>query len=322
MPVPHLPGPGGVHPGRARASVRELYERPLLDVRDLTAPLLVLPTTPDHGLPGAVALFDVPATVSRWRTLGLRGLKLFAYGEDRSPTAREALSERNLMVRAIRSIRSAVPDMVVTTEVCGCAWTSHGECVIVDRDGSPDLAASYALMARMAVLHAEAGADAVSPTAMLDGSVHAVRSALTDSGHVAVGVCPNIALHTELYGPFKSLMATNPARGHRRSLQLAAHQAPRQALAQARLWETEGADSLCLQPALTAVDVLTALRPATDRPIIAYSTSGEYAVLRALGPRGAAEYLGSLKRAGADLVLTFAAEDVARHLGDERAPLG
>lgn len=162
----------------------------------------------------------------------------------------------------------------------------------------------------------------VSPTAMLDGSVRVVRDALTDAGHASVGVCPNVALHTELYGPFKRLMGTDPPSRNRRGFQLEPHHAVRQALAQARLWEAEGADALCLQPAMTSVDVLTALRATTDRQIVAYSTSGEYAALKALGPSGAAEYLGSLKRAGADLVLTFAAESVAHHLGALRVHAG
>ncbi|MGV9690667.1 hypothetical protein ACWDUX_16315 [Streptomyces sp. NPDC003444] len=233
------------------------------DVQDLTAPLL-----------------------------GLRGLELFAFGRDRSPKADEALDPENLMVRAVRSIKSTVPDMVDTTEVCGCAWTSYG------------------------------GADAVSPTAMLDGSVRAVRDALAGVGHHSVGVSPNIALHTELYGPFKRVMRTGPARGNRRGFPLEPHRARRQALARARRREAEGADSLCPQPAMTAVDVLTSVRAATDARVIAHSTSGEYAALKTLGPRGAAECLGSLKRAGADLVPTFAAEDVATHLGAARDHAG
>ncbi|WP_432060621.1 hypothetical protein [Streptomyces sp. S1] len=291
--VPRQGGPGGIGPGRARHAVRSLYERPLWDVLDLTAPLL-----------------------------GLRGLKLFAFGRGRSPKADEALDPENLMVGAVRSIKSTVPDMVVATEVCGCAWTSHGECVLLTEDGDTDLTASYALMSRTAVLHADAGADAVSPTAMLDGSVRAVRDARTEAGHHSVGVSPNIALHTELYGPFKRVMRTDPARGNRRGFPLEPHRARRQALAQARRREAEGADSLCPQLAMTAVDVLTSLRAATDARVIAHSTSGEYAALKALGPRGAAECLGSLKRAGADLVPTFAAEDVATHLGAARDHAG
>lgn len=182
------------------------------------------------------------------------------------------------------------------------------------RGGGIDLEATFALMRQMAVQHAEAGADVVSPTAMLDGSIRAVRSALDDAGMRDVGVNPNLAIHTTLYGPFKTLMNTNPAAGHRRGLQLEPGRAERDTLVQARRWIAEGADSLTLQPVMTAVDVLTRLRDDQDVPLVAYSTSGEWPALRALGTDGMVEYAAGLKRAGADSILTFAAEQVAAHL--------
>ncbi len=166
----------------------------------------------------------------------------------------------------------------------------------------------------MAVLHARAGADVASPAAMLAGSVRAVRRALDDSGLPEVGVCPNIAVHTALYGPFKQVMGTNPGRGHRRGLQLEPGRADRDAITQADRWLAEGADTLTVQPVLTCVDVLTRLRAHSRAPLIAYSTSGEYAALAALSDAGAVEYHAALMRAGADLILSFAAERVARAL--------
>jgi porphobilinogen synthase len=170
------------------------------------------------------------------------------------------------------------------------------------------------LMAQMALLHAQAGADVVSPTAMLDGSVAFVRETLTAEGLPDVGVNPNIALHTGLYEVFKRLMATNPARGHRRGLQLDPCRADRDAVAQLDRWLREGADSITLQPVMTAMDVLFRLRQHTPVPLIAYSTSGESVALAALGPAITLEYRAALRRAGADLILTFAAEDVANAL--------
>lgn len=211
-------GPDGVEPSRARSAVREMLHRPGLVVRDLTAPLLVLP---------------------------------------------------------------------------------------YDRHDA-------GLMAHMAVAHALAGADIVSPTAMLTGSVRAVRDALDGADLPDVGVCPNIAVHTALYGPFKQIMGTDPGRGHRRGLQLEPGRADRDALTQADRWLAEGADSLTVQPVLTCVDVLTRLRGHTRVPLVAYSTSGEHAALAALDDPAVVEYHAALKRAGADLILTFAAERVAR----------
>lgn len=307
-------GPDGVEPGRARAAVRDLYARPGLAVRDLTAPLLVHPDGRHAAdLPGLVPLAEVTTTVRRWAALGIRGVKVFAYGTPRDAAASGATASGNLMCAAVAEVKAAAPEVVVTTEVCGCSWTNHGECAILD-GGRIDLPATYDLMARMAIVHAQAGADVVSPTAMLAGSVRAVREALDGAGLPDVGVCPNIALHTSLYGPFKQVMGTNPGRGHRRGLQLEPHRADRDVLTQADRWLSEGADSLTVQPVLTAVDVLVRLRAHTRVPLIAYSTSGEYAALTALGPAGMVEYHAALKRAGADLILSFAAEQVARAL--------
>jgi porphobilinogen synthase len=316
-------GPQGVEPGRAREAVRALYARPGLMVRDLTAPLLVQPNDRHGGdLPGVVSLERVGPTVRRLAGLGIRGVKVFAYGTPRDASASGATVTRNLMCRAVEEIKTAAPEVVVTTEVCGCSWTDHGECAILDARGRIDTSATYDLMGRMAVVHALAGADVASPTAMLAGSVRAVRSALDDAGMPDVGVCPNIAIHTALYGPFKKIMGTNPGRGHRRGLQLEPGRADRDAIMQADRWLAEGADSLTVQPVLTCTDVLVRLRDHTRVPLVAYSTSGEYAALAGLGDAAVVEYHAGLKRAGADLILSFAAEQVARALTTDPTPEG
>ncbi|MGA5497681.1 hypothetical protein ACPCSP_25290 [Streptomyces cinereoruber] len=312
--------PDGINPSRARRTVRDLYTGPTLTAAALSAPLLALPDAGDpSALPGAAPLAGIPETVARWAGLGIRGLKLFAYGHDRDARATAATAPGNRMAAAVSIVKTTVPGMAVTTEVCGCSWTDHGECVLRTDEGAIDLDATYQLMGTMAVQHADAGADVVSPTAMLDGSIRAVRQALDDAGHRDVGVNPNLAIHTSLYGPFKSLMNTDPQSGHRRGLQLEPGRADRDTITQARRWINEGADSLTLQPVMTAVDVLVRLRDDQRVPIVAYSTSGEWGALRALGAAGMVEYLGMLKRAGADQVLTFAAETVAQHLEEVRS---
>ncbi|MFF9073779.1 hypothetical protein ACF1A9_15960 [Streptomyces sp. NPDC014872] len=315
------PTSDGINPSRARHAVRALYTRPALTVADLSAPLLALPDDAPKGspLPGAVPLADVPATVARWADLGIHGVKAFAYGHDRDGRASGALAPGNRMVSAIAAVKSTVPDMAVTTEVCGCSWTDHGECVLRDDDGGIDLDATFRLMGAMAVQHADVGTDVVSPTAMLDGSIRAVRAALDDAGHRDVGVNPNLAIHTGLYGPFKTLMNTDPRSGHRRGFQLEPGRADKDTIVQAHHWIAEGADSLTLQPVMTAVDVLVRLRDDQRVPIVAYSTSGEWAALQALGTAVMVEYLAMLKRSGADQILTFAAEAAARHLEAGRA---
>lgn len=308
----------GVNPTRARPAVRAMYDRPMLLPADLAAPLLVVPD--HHGdssaaaLPGVVTIASVAATVGGWAEAGIRAVKIFVRGHPRDARASAGTSPGNLMIRAIRQVKATAPMMVVTTEVCGCSWTDHGECALLNDTGQVDLTSTYALMAEMAVGHAEAGADVVSPTAMIEGSVHAVRLALNAHGHRDVGVNPNIAIHSSLFGAFKSVMGTNPGRGHRRGFQLEPLSAHRGAVAQAEQWLTEGADSLTVQPVLSALDVLVRLRQSTHAPLVAYSTSGEYTGLAALRIDGLVEYFGSLRRAGADLVLTFAAGEIARHL--------
>ena len=321
-PLPHPRPPlevTGVSPGRARPAVRALLERPALNVRDLTAPLLVLPDdAAPADLPGAVPLPHVADTVRRWADAGIRGVKVFAYGDHRDRAATAGVASGNRMVTAVEIVKAAEPEMVVTTEVCACSWTDHGECCLLTPAGSVDVDGTLALMAAMAVHHAAAGADVVSPTAMLDGSVRAVRDALSAGGLRDVGVCPNLAVHTTLYGPFKTLMGTNPGRGHRRGFQLEPGRASRDILDQADRWLAEGADSLTVQPVLTCVDLLVRVRDHVRVPVIAYSTSGEYTALTQLGDDGLAEYHAGLRRAGADLILTYAAERVARHLADAR----
>lgn len=314
--------PQGVNPSRARQAVRNLYARPALAPADLSAPLLVLPGSQSPGpgpLPGAVPLGDVPQTVERWARLGIRGVKVFAYGHDRDAKGSAAYAPGNRMVRAIAAVKDTVPDMAVTTEVCGCSWTDHGQCTLRTLGGDIDLTATFHLMSQMALLHAEAGADVVSPTAMLDGSVRTVRNALDDAGRRDVGVNPNLAIHTTLYGPFKELMQTNPVTGNRRGLQIEPGRADRDTLVQAHRWISEGADSLTLQPVMTAVDVLTRLHDSQNVPLVAYSTSGEWPALRALGTEGMTEFTAMLKRTGADSILTFAAEQVATYLAYTRA---
>jgi porphobilinogen synthase len=137
-------------------------------------------------------------------------VKLFAFGHDRDARGSAALAAGNLMLQAIHAVKRANPAIALTTEVCGCSWTDNGECVLRSPDGAIDLDATYQYMGQMALQHGDAGADVVSPTAMLDSSVHAVRSALDGHGLRDIGVNPNLALHTTLYAPFNALMATEP----------------------------------------------------------------------------------------------------------------
>ncbi len=255
--------------------------------------------------------------------LGVGAVKLFCFVEHKAADAAEALAADNLLVSAIRAVRRAVPGMVIATEVCGCAWTDTGECVLLDRGGRVDLDATLGLMAEMAAAHAAAGADIIGPAAMLEGSVRAIRQALDVDGHPDVGVTPSVIFDSALFGIYKDAMHTNPGRGDRRGLQIDACHVG-QALDTAHRWLDEGADSLLVQPAMMAVDLLTRLREQTRVPLTAFSVSGEHAMFARAGTPVYVEYLRSLRRAGADLVMTYGAGQVAaalrEHAEADRGP--
>jgi porphobilinogen synthase len=310
----------GINPSRARPAIRRLYQRARLAPSQLSAPLLVRRDLDVAGLlPGQTTLEYLPAEAKRLARLGLGGVKVFVLGHGRDERASGALAPDNHMVQAVHAIKDAAPELAVTTEVCGCSWTTSRECVLRTTDGEIDLPVTLDLMQSMAVAHADAGADAVSPTAMLDGSIRAVRAALDHGGHADVSVNPNIAVHTSLYGPFKQVMRTDPVAGNRLGLQLDAGRLPDAALQTATRWEREGADALTLQPVMTQIDTLAALTARTSLPVTAYSTSGEWAGLRAIGPAAALEYHQMLIRSGADHILTYLADQVALALQDDLA---
>jgi porphobilinogen synthase len=311
---------GGVNPLRGRPRVRDWLRRELVSPGDLVAPVLVQPDDRDPrefpALPTAVAVSSLGTAVGDLWMLGIGAIKLFCYVADKREDASAAIAPDNLMLRAIRIVRDAVPDMVIETEVCGCAWTSTGECVLVDIHGTIDLAATLDLMARMAVLHADAGADVVGPAAVLDGSVARIRVGLDEAGHHNVGITPSVIFDSALFGPYKEPMHTDPGRGHRRGFQIDACHVG-QALDCAHRWLAEGADSLLVQPAMMSVDLLARLRAETNAPITAFSVSGEHLML---GDNDDVylEYLRALRRAGADLVMTYGAAQLAAALGPGR----
>ncbi len=317
----------GAHPLRARPRVRDWLRREWLSPRDLIAPVLVQPDQRPPGeyadLPTAVASADLPRLIGQLWDSGVGAVKLFCYVEDKTADAAAALAVDNLLVSAVRTVRHAVPGMVIATEVCGCAWTDSGECVLLDGAGRVDLDATFGLMTAMAVTHAAAGADIVGPAAVLEGSVRAIRRALDADGYSDVGITPSVIFDSALFGIYKVAMHTNPGRGNRRGLQIDACHVG-QALDTAHRWLDEGADSLLVQPAMMAVDLLTRLREQTRVPITAFSVSGEHRMLAGAGDAVYVEYLRALRRAGADLVMTYGAYQVAavlrEHAGAERGP--
>jgi porphobilinogen synthase len=252
--------------------------------------------------------------------LGIRAVLLFGLAERKDPEAREAWEENGLVPQAVRRIKAIAPELVVITDVCVCAYTDHGHCGIV-RDGRVDNDATLALLARMALAHAAAGADLVAPSAMMDGQVRAIREALDEAGFVDVGIMAYSAkFASAFYGPFREAADSAPRFGDRRSYQMDPPNA-REALREIERDIAQGADIIMVKPALAYLDVIRRARERFDHPLAAYNVSGEYSMVKAAAQMGwldeeraMMEILIAIKRAGADRIITYFAKEAARRL--------
>ena len=251
---------------------------------------------------------------------GVPACILFGLPESKDETATGAYARDGVVQQAVRAVRRAAPEMLVVTDTCLCEYTSHGHCGVV-REGEVLNDESLELLARTAVSQAEAGADVVAPSAMMDGQVGAIREALDAAGfsHVAI-MSYAVKYASAFYGPFREAADSAPAFGDRRAYQMDAANA-REALREAELDYAEGADILMVKPATPYLDVLRMVRDRFDLPLAAYHVSGEYAMLKAAAARGwiderraMLETLTSIRRAGADIIITYYAREAARLL--------
>ena len=260
----------------------------------------------------------LPVLARQLRSEGIRSVLLFGVGRRKDAEGSDAWSADGVVPQAVRAIKKAAPDLVVVTDVCLCAYTSHGHCGLV-RDGTIVNDDSCERLGRVAVAHARAGADVVAPSAMMDGQVARIRAALDGAGHEATAVLAYSSKHASaFYGPFRDAEQSTPAFGDRRSYQMDFRNA-REALAAMDRDVQEGADLLMVKPALTSLDLLARARDRFDLPLVAYHVSGEYAMVKAAAARGVVneraavkEMLCAIRRAGADLTITYAARDIGR----------
>jgi porphobilinogen synthase len=305
-----------------RALAREISLTP----EDFIYPLFVRPgrnvREPISSMPGQFrfTVDRLEAEVEEIVRLGIRAVLLFGLAERKDPEAREAWEENGLVPQAIRRIKAIAPELVVITDVCVCAYTDHGHCGIV-RDGRVDNDATLALLARMALAHAAAGADLVAPSAMMDGQVRAIREALDEAGFVDVGIMAYSAkFASAFYGPFREAADSAPRFGDRRSYQMDPPNA-REALREIERDIAQGADIIMVKPALAYLDVIRRARERFDHPLAAYNVSGEYSMVKAAAQMGwldeeraMMEILIAIKRAGADRIITYFAKEAARRL--------
>jgi porphobilinogen synthase len=308
--------------GRLRSLVRETR----LDLADFVMPLFVCPgegvARPLEGLPG-IARHSVDALVEEVETLaalGVSAVLLFGIPEEKDEEASGAYDEDGIVQRALRELRLRFPDLVLATDVCLCEYTSHGHCGVV-RGDEIDNDASLELLARTAVSHAEAGADTVCPSDMMDGRVAAIRAALDDAGFEQIPIVSYAAKYASaFYGPFREAAESTPSFGDRRGYQLDPSNV-REALRECELDVREGADALLVKPALPYLDVVRAARERFELPVGAYNVSGEYAMLKAAARDGwlderqaALESLTAIKRAGADFIVSYWTKELAQWL--------
>jgi len=314
---------------RRTAALRSLIRETRLSPAEFVYPLFVV-----HGrdvreeipsMPGQhhLSLDRLAAEADELRALGVRAVLLFGLPAAKDEAGSEAYAGAGIVQQAVRALKSADPSLVVITDVCLCEYTSHGHCGIVI-DGEVDNDRSLELLARTAVSHARAGADLVAPSDMMDGRVAAIRSALDGDGFAQTPIMAYSAKYASaFYGPFREAAESAPQFGDRRGYQMDPPNA-REALREIEADIAEGADIVMVKPALPYLDVLALARQRFDLPLAAYNVSGEYAMLHAaarngwLNLRGAAlEALTAIKRAGADIIITYHAKEAARWLQDE-----
>jgi len=318
--------------------IRRRIIQPLLRETELHKTDLVHPVFVDESISAPLPIASMPGQFRHpvdgvadycvhLRDAGIRAVLLFGIPAAKDGEATEAYAPDGVVQRAARKIKERLPEMVVMTDVCACEYTDHGHCGIVGEtaDG-PDLLndPSLELMARIAVSHARSGADIVAPSCMLDGMVRAIRQALDAAGHQDVLIVSySSKFASALYGPFRDAADSGFSFGDRTTYQINPGNA-REAVMESELDAAEGADMLMVKPAGIYLDILAAVAD-LGLPVAAYQVSGEYSMIKAAAERGwlneravALESLTAIKRAGADLIITYFAEDAARWLDEEQ----
>ena len=311
---------------RRTGALRSLVRETRIDLADFVYPLFACEgegvDRPLEGLSGIAqrSIDRLCAEAADARKLGVSAVLLFGVPDEKDEVASGAYDDSGIVQRALRALREEVPELVLLTDVCLCEYAAHGHCGVVE-NGEIVNDASLELLAKTAVSHVEAGADAVAPSDMMDGRVGAIRAALDAEGFEATPIVAYSAKYASaFYGPFREVADSAPAFGDRRSYQMDPPNV-REALRECELDLAEGADAIMIKPALPYLDVIAAARARFDVPIFAYNVSGEYAMVKEAAARGwmderqaALESLTSIKRAGADIIISYWTKELARWL--------
>jgi porphobilinogen synthase len=320
-------------PRRLRESplLRSMVRETALRVDDFVYPLFVVHgrgvREPIGSMPGQyrLSIDELLKECKDAASMGIPAVLLFGLPRDKDPRGSEAYAEDGIIQQAVRAVKDTIPDLLVVTDVCLCEYTSHGHCGVVE-DGRVKNDPSLELIARTAVSHAEAGADMVAPSDMMDGRVAAIREGLDESGFAETPIMAYSAKYASaFYGPFREAADSTPQFGDRRSYQMDPANAI-EAMREVALDVDEGADIVMVKPALPYLDIIARVKGEFGLPVAAYSVSGEYAMLKAAGQlgwldeeRAVLEALTGIRRAGADIIITYFAKDAARLIEQGRA---
>jgi porphobilinogen synthase len=321
---------GAKRPRRLRRTpaLRDLVRETTLEPNDFVLPYFVVPgegvRKAIKSMPGIeqISVDALPDEARELASLGIRCVLLFGIPSSKDELGLESFADDGVVQQSIRALKDADPELVVMTDVCLCEYTDHGHCGLLDVDGYVLNDETLETLGRIAVSHAEAGADIVAPSGMLDGMVAAIRDALDRNGHERIAILSYAVKYASaLYGPFRDAAEGAPRFGDRKSHQMDPANA-REALREAALDIEQGADALMVKPGLAYLDVVARVRERfPELPLGAYNVSGEYSMVKAAAARGwlderatALELLTSIRRAGADFIVTYHAKDAVRWL--------
>ena len=312
---------------RKNENFRRMIRETRLSVDNLIYPLFVVPGTkvkkPITSMPGnfQMSVDHIVREAARMKTLGIPAVLLFGIPEKKDEIASGALAKDGIIQQATREIKNKVPDILVITDVCLCEYMSHGHCGMIEKgEVMNDL--TLEVLAEQAVSHAKAGADMVAPSAMMDGQIGALREGLDEAGFDAVPIMAYSAKYAScFYGPFREAAESAPSFGDRRSYQMDPANSD-EAIREITLDVAEGADIIMVKPALPYLDVIRRAKEEFDLPLAAYNVSGEFAMVKAAaqmgwidGERAMLESLTAIRRAGADMIITYFAPEAALLLG-------
>jgi porphobilinogen synthase len=311
---------------RANNAFRKMICETVLTVNDLILPLFAVEgknvKSPIESMPGHfhLSVDNITKVAKQAYDLGIPAIMVFGLPDKKDPLGTSAYAKNGIVQKAVKEIKNALPELAVITDVCLCQYTDHGHCGILEK-GIIDNDSTLDLLARTAISHANAGADMVAPSDMMDGRISVIREGLDDNGKEHTPIMSYAVKYcSAFYGPFRSAARSAPKKGDRKTYQMDPGNAV-EAIREASMDIEEGADIIMVKPALSYLDIILRINQETDHPVAAYSVSGEYAMIKAAekmgwidGQKVMMETLTSIKRAGADMILTYSALDAAMEL--------